>query len=278
MNPSSKRRRLVNNKTMITAEALSRDGRVRHGFFTRQGGVSEGVYASLNCGFGSGDNPDHVAANRGRAMAKLNPDLNPGPGPEGGGLVTLYQVHSAVAVAVDEPWSPGEAPEADAFATRTPGMALGILTADCAPVLFADETAGVIGAAHAGWRGALGGVLEAAVDAMCGLGAECGRIHAAIGPCIQQASYEVGPEFHDRFISADPSHAVFFETASRDGHFMFDLPGCLAKILKNLGLAAIETAAGDTCADEDRFFSYRRAAQRGEKDYGRALAAIMIVE
>lgn len=255
---------------MITAEALSRDGRVRHGFFTREGGVSEGVYASLNCGFGSGDNPDHVAANRGRAINRL--------GLDGGDLVTLYQTHSAGAVVVEEPWKPGEAPEADAFVTRTPRMALGILTADCAPVLFADETAGVIGAAHAGWRGALGGVLEAAVDAMCGLGAECGRIHAAIGPCIQQASYEVGPEFHDRFISADPSHAVFFKTAGRDGHFMFDLPGHLAKILKNLGLAAIETAAGDTCADEDRFFSYRRAAQRGEKDYGRALAAIMIGE
>ena len=259
---------------MITAEALSRDGRVRHGFFTREGGVSEGVYASLNCGFGSGDKPDHVAANRGRAMARLNPD----PGPEGGDLITLYQTHSAVAVVVEEPWRPGEAPHADAFATRTPGMALGILTADCAPVLFADETAGVIGAAHAGWRGALDGVLEAVVDAMCGLGAECGRIHAAIGPCIQQASYEVGPEFHDRFISADPSHAVFFETASRAGHFLFDLPGHLGKILKSLGLAAIETAADDTCADEDRFFSYRRAVQRGEKDYGRTLAAIMIRE
>ncbi len=274
LNPSSKRRRLVNNKTMITAEALSQDGRVRHAFFTREGGVSEGLYASLNCGFGSGDKSDHVAANRDRAMARLNPD----PGLEGNDLVTLYQVHSAVAVAIDRPWSPGEAPQADAFVTRTPGMALGILTADCAPVLFADEMAGVIGAAHAGWRGALDGVLEAAVDAMCGLGAEGGRIHAALGPCIQQASYEVGPEFHDRFISADPSNAVFFKTAGRDGHFLFDLPGNLVKILKNLGLADIETTVGDTCTDEDRFFSYRRATQRGEKDYGRALAAIMIRE
>jgi YfiH family protein len=255
---------------MITSEALSRDGRVRHGFFTREGGVSEGVFASLNCGLGSGDNPDHVAQNRDRAMDKL--------GLDGGDLVTLYQVHSAAAVVVEEPWKPGEAPHADAAVTRTPGVALGILTADCAPVLFADETAGVIGVAHAGWRGALDGILEAAVDAMCGLGAVPGRINAALGPTIQKASYEVGPEFHARFMDAATANGGFFEDAPRDGHFLFDLPGFLERRLENLGLAAVETFPDDTCADEKRFFSYRRATRLGEKDYGRGLAAILIRE
>ncbi len=259
---------------MITSQALNRDGRVCHGFFTREGGVSEGVFASLNCGYGSGDNPDHVAQNRDRAMDLLGPDS----GLNGGDLATLYQVHSADVVVVEEPWKPGQAPHADATVTRTPGVALGVLTADCAPVLFADETAGVIGAAHAGWRGALDGIVEAAVDAMCRIGAERGRINAALGPTIQKASYEVGPEFHARFMDAATANGEFFADAPRSGHFLFDLPGFLGRKLENLGLAAVETFPDDTCADENRFFSYRRATRLGEKDYGRGLAAILIRE
>ena len=169
---------------MITSQALNGKSRVRHGFFTREGGVSDGLFSSLNCGFGSGDNPDHITANRSLAMRRL--------GLEGDDLVTLFQVHSANVVVVDKPWKPGQAPRADAAVTRRPGIALGILSADCAPVLLADSEAGVIGAAHAGWRGALAGIVEATVEAMCVLGAERGRIGVAVGPCIQQDSYKVG--------------------------------------------------------------------------------------
>ncbi len=252
---------------MITAPSLKRFDRVRHGFFTRQGGVSEGVFQSLNCGFGSGDNPEHIAGNRTAAMRRL--------GLEDGELLTLYQVHSAEVAIVKAPWKPGEAPRADGAVTRVGGLALGILSADCAPVLLADEDAGVIGAVHAGWKGALAGVAEAAVEAMRGLGAETGRIAAVIGPCIQQASYEVGPEFQARFVDADSSNEDFFAAAAREDHFMFDLPGYLVRRLEGLGVA-VETVADDTCADESRFFSYRRATQRGEKEYGRGLAAIVL--
>ena len=253
---------------MITTETLSRAGRVSHGFFTREGGVSGGVYASLNCGLGSGDNPEHIAANRHRAMARL--DL------EGGDLMTVYQTHSADVVRVDEPWTADAAPRADATVTRMPGVALGVLSADCAPVLMADEEAGVIGAVHAGWRGALKGVLEASVEAMCGLGARPQRIVAAVGPAIQQESYEVGPEFHAEFMSKDKRNGAFFRDSPRDGHFMFDLPGYVVGRLEALGLAAVEAAPDDTFGDEERFFSYRRATQRRDHDYGRGLAAIAL--
>jgi len=254
---------------MITAQSLQRFTRVRHGFFTRRGGVSEGRFASLNCGFGSGDNPEHVAANRGTALRRL--------GAGDGELLTLYQVHSAEVAVVERPWKPGESPRADAAVTRTRGMVLGVLSADCAPVLLADEEAGVIGAVHAGWKGALAGIAGAAVEAMRGLGAEAGRTAAVIGPCIQQASYEVGPEFRAQFVDADPASGEFFVAAARDGHFMFDLPGYMAKALGALGVA-VETVGEDTCADENRFFSYRRATQRREKDYGRGLSAIVLAE
>ncbi|MDA1091026.1 MAG: peptidoglycan editing factor PgeF [Proteobacteria bacterium] len=256
---------------MIVTETLNRSDRVRHAFFSRLGGISEGIFASLNCGFGSGDNPDHIAANRANAMRRLAPDL----GLDGGSLLTLYQVHSAKAVVVETPWKPGEAPQADAAVTKIPGIALGILTADCAPLLLADAAHGVIGAAHAGWKGALGGVVEATVSAMIGLGAEKDHIEAAIGPCIQQASYEVGAEFLDRFMDDDPANRDFFIASSRDGHFMFDLPAYLGRKLDHLGVA-FETVGRDTCADEGRFFSYRRATQHREKDYGRGLAAILL--
>jgi YfiH family protein len=253
---------------MITAQALRDLSRVRHAFFTREGGVSEGAFASLNCGFGSGDDPERIASNRARAMTRL--------GREGDSLTTLYQVHSADVAVVDKPWPKGKAPHADAQVTRTPGVALGILTADCAPVLLADECAGVIGAAHAGWRGALDGVIEAAVAAMRGLGARNADIVAAVGPCIQQASYEVGPEFHARFITADANNARFFKRAARPGHFQYDLPGYVADRLGRIGLKAIEVGGEDTCSDETRFFSYRRTVLKGDRDYGRGLSAIVL--
>ncbi|MDA0305797.1 MAG: peptidoglycan editing factor PgeF [Proteobacteria bacterium] len=253
---------------MITDHALSQKKRISHAFFTRQGGVSDGVYGSLNCGFGSDDNPQHVARNRTLAMHRL--------GASDDCLATLYQIHSASVAVVDHAWNPADAPQADGAVTNVAGLALGILSADCAPVLLADADAGVIGAAHAGWKGALNGVVEATIEAMCALGAEYARITAAIGPCIQQASYEVGAEFHQQFVDTQTGHGEFFEIAAKDGHFMFDLPGFLVRKMHDLGLAAVSSTSEDTCADEARFFSYRRATHRGENDYGRGLSAIML--
>jgi YfiH family protein len=251
---------------MITLPLLDALPGIRHGFFTRDGGVSEGLYAGLNCGFGSKDDPARVAENRARAMQRL--DLAPDA------LVTVYQVHSPDAVVVTEPWPHAEAPRADALVTDRPGIALGILTADCVPVLFADAENRVIGAAHAGWKGALGGVLDATVAAMTKLGAR--RITAAIGPAIQQASYEVGPEFPERFLAEDPANARFAMSAPRAGHFLFDLPGYVEARLGRLGVARIERSPLDTRDQETQFFSYRRATLRGEPDYGRGLSAIAL--
>jgi len=253
---------------MITLDILDDSGKVRHGFFTREGGVSEGVYASLNCGFGSGDDPAKVARNRAIAAEAL--------GLAEDRLVTCYQIHSATVLTVDTPWRREESPRADGLATDRPGIALGVLAADCAPVLFADPEAGVIGAAHGGWRGALGGVMEATVAAMTALGAQPVRIRAGIGPCIAQESYEVGPEFPGRFAEIDPASDAFFMPAARPEHFRFDLPGYIAHRLARLGLGAVADAACDTAADPARFFSYRRAWLTGERDYGRALAAIAL--
>jgi polyphenol oxidase len=237
-------------------------------FFTREGGVSEGLYAALNCGYGSGDDPEAVRENRRRAMERF--DLSPDA------LVTLYQVHSPTVVEVEQPWRPGGAPKADGMVTAKRGVALGILTADCAPVLFADAEAGVIGAAHAGWRGAFTGVLEETVAAMTRLGASPAKIRAAIGPCIAQSSYEVGPEFHERFVSAESDNAAFFCASSRRSHHLFDLGGYVTRRLESLGLAEILTTGEDTAADAARYFSYRRATLAGEKDYGRLLSAIAL--
>jgi hypothetical protein len=252
---------------LITADALDCDG-IRHAFFTRTGGVSEGLFASLNCGFGSSDPEDHVIENRRRAAATL--DL----GAER--LVTCYQVHSPQVTVVEQPWRREDRPRADAMVTRTPGVALGILTADCAPVLFADPAARIIGAAHAGWRGAVGGVLEATVTAMTKLGATPQRIVAAVGPCIAQASYEVGPEFPAPFLAEDAANATFFVPAARAGHFLFDLPGYVARRLSRLGLARLARTGGDTAAEPERFFSYRRSCLKKEPDYGRGLSAIAL--
>jgi YfiH family protein len=255
---------------MIQADALKDCRPIRHAFFTRRGGVSEGIYAALNCGYGSGDDRDRVMENRRRALAMI------GLPPEA--LATAYQVHSAEVAEVTEPWPLDARPKVDAMVTTRPGIALGIGTADCAPVLFADPKAGVIGAAHAGWRGALGGVAEATVRHMARLGADPAHISAAVGPCIAQASYEVGPEFPQPFLQQDPENRRFFVPSQRDGRFMFDLPGYVVGRLERLGLAAVERTAHDTCAEADLFFSYRRATLSGEKDYGRGLSVIALTE
>lgn len=254
--------------TPLTASSLSGVTSVAHGFFGRQGGVSEGVYASLNCGYGSSDDAACVRENRGRAASRL--------GVSEDRLITVYQIHSADVVTVEAPWLRGDAPKADAMVTKVGGVALGVLAADCAPVLFADATAGVIGSAHAGWKGALGGVVEATVGAMEALGAERSRIRAAIGPCIGQASYEVGAEFLARFVDAAASNRAYFRQSVRAGHSLFDLPGYVAARLRVAGVP--EVAQSNVCTYEhaEDFFSFRRTTHRGEADYGRNLSAIML--
>ena len=254
---------------MITSDALAGDG-IRHGFLTRDGGVSDGLFASLNCGLGSGDDQMKVLENRRRAAAQLDRAAD--------ALVTCYQIHSAQVVTVERPWRRDDRPRADAMVTCTPGIALGILTADCAPVLLADAEGRVIGAAHAGWRGAVSGVLDQTVAAMIKLGAAPQRIAAAIGPCIAQPSYEVGPEFPAPFLAEDAANAAFFLPAARAGHFLFDLPGYVAQRLARLGVMRVARTGGDTAAEPQRFFSYRRACLRQERDYGREISAITLAE
>jgi hypothetical protein len=253
---------------MITLDLLNRNPGIRHAFFTRQGGLSGGFFESLNCGFGSGDAAETVARNRAIAMERLG--LSPDR------LVTCYQVHSTTVVTVENPWPRDAAPRADGLVTRGSGIALGILAADCAPILFADAVANVIGAAHGGWRGALGGIVETTLDRMEALGAERARIRAGIGPCIAQRSYEVGPEFPKPFLSDDPASAAYFAPAVQTGRFMFDLPGYIERRLARAGVAVVERAAHDTVAEHTHFFSYRRACLRGEPVYGRALSAIAL--
>ena len=253
---------------MLTADSLETLPGIRHGFFSRQGGVSDGAYASLNCGFGSGDEPDRVAANRGRAMQRLGAPTDR--------LATAYQVHSDRAAVVETPWRVDERPRADALVTRTPGLALGVLTADCVPLLLADQEARVVAAVHAGWRGALAGVAERAIDAMTALGARADGIAAAIGPAIEQPSYEVGPDFPDLFVDRDPADQDFFAPAPRNGHFLFDLKGYVARRLALAGIERIAGLAADTCAEPERFFSYRRTCLEGGHEYGRLLSAIYL--
>jgi len=255
---------------MYTASNLSQASRVRHGFFSRRGGVSDVPFKGLNCGYGSDDDRDCVTENRRLALARLDALGCP--------LVTAYQVHSADVVLVDEPWSPADAPKADALVTARPGQVLGILTADCAPVLFADGQAGVIGAAHAGWRGARSGVLENCIETMVTAGASVDRICAAVGPCIGQKSYEVGPEFKAEFIRDDACNDRFFLPSAKAGHALFDLGGYVMQRLARLGLASCELLGRDTCAEPDEFFSYRRGTLAGAPDYGRLLSAIVIEE
>jgi len=254
------------------AEALQSDvlkaTSVAHAFFTRRGGVSTGLYSSLNGGVGSRDEREAVAENRARMAASI------GVAPER--LLVPFQVHSADAVILDQPWPPAERPRCDALVTATRGLGLGVTGADCGIILFADEAVGVIGAAHAGWKGALTGIVEATVSAMAVLGARRERIAAALGPTIRQESYEVGPEFVARFIEADADNARFFKESVRAGHAMFDLPGVIATRVAQAGVDRFEDLRLDTYADEQRFFSYRRATHRGEVDYGRLVAAIAL--
>lgn len=241
-------------------------GALPHGFLGRRGGVSTGFYESLNVGLGSDDTRAAIAENRRRAVEAVAP---------GAELVTVHQVHSGDVMVATAPW-PGDArPKADAIASDRPGLALGILTADCAPVLLADEDASVIGAAHAGWKGAFGGVIEAIVAAMAGLGAERARIVAAIGPCIARKSYEVDDVFCRRFAEADPDNDRFF-SPGRDGHHQFDLEGYVAARLAQAGVTRVEALGLDTYADPARFFSYRRATHQGEPAYGRQLSLIAL--
>ena len=247
----------------VEAPNLSPLPGIRHGFFGRQGGVSTGIYTSLNVGIGSDDAPENIAANRERVRVAMQADA----------LLSCYQIHSADVVHVTEAWD--ARPKADAMVTTQKGMGLCILTADCTPVLFADIEAGIIGAAHAGWKGAIGGVLDATVAAMTDLGAKADRITAAIGPTIQQASYEVGPEFRETFLAQSPESAALFVQGNSD-RYHFDLPGYCHQRLKKLGLQDIHNTGLDTCALEDSYFSNRRRNHRGEPDYGRNASVILL--
>jgi polyphenol oxidase len=252
---------------VVTSPLLDLPG-IRHAFFTRRGGVSQGLYDSLNLGRGSADDSADVAENRRRAALHL------GGAPEA--LNTCYQVHSATVLAAGRPW--GEArPEADGVVSATPGVICGALHADCAPVLMADPQARVVAAVHAGWKGALAGVVEAALEEMRALGAEPARIVAAVGPCIAPASYEVGADFLERFVGAEAAYARYFSPAAEAERRMFDLPGFVLDRLRAAGVERCGWVGRDTCAEEGDFYSNRRAFRRGESDYGRLLSAIVLV-
>lgn len=253
----------------LTADCLSGIDGIRHGFFTRQGGVSEGIYASLNCGHGSNDDRARVTENRRRVALALGQH-------DAEQVLTLYQVHSATAVVVDRPMAREQLPKADALVTRTRGLMVGALAADCAPVLFADPEAQVVAAAHAGWRGAFTGVLEATIEAMEGLGAQRGRIRAAIGPCINQLAYEVGPEFEERLLTASPDNHRFFLRPTADARPHFDLPGYVESRLHAEKLFKVERKSECTFVNDSHFFSYRRTTKAMEPDYGRQISAIVV--
>lgn len=252
----------------ITSPNWADESEFSHGFFTREGGVSEGIYASLNCGTGSQDDADAVRENIRRCLVSL--------GNNDAAFCKLWQIHSADVITVREPWDIKDSPKADAMVTDQPNIVLGILTADCGPVLFADRQAGVVGAAHAGWKGAFGGVLENTIAAMEALGAEREHIEAVLGPCIAQASYEVGPEFYARFAEENALYGTFFMPSQTPEHFLFDLGGFVRHRLLSHGLQNVQLLAMDTYENEAQFFSYRRTTHRGQPDYGRQLSAIML--
>jgi YfiH family protein len=248
----------------LTADALV----VPHGFFTRAGGVSGGAYASLNCSLSSQDDPEAVRRNRALAAQALGADP--------AGLLGVTQVHGIDVATATQPWQPGQGPRADAMVTDRAGLSLGIITADCAPILFADASAGVIGAAHAGWRGAVGGVIEATVAAMVALGARPGAMVAAIGPCIRQPSYEVGADFRTAVLAPDNAAERFFAPGRDDAHWQFDLAGYCAARLRAAGVARVETIAADTLPDEARFFSHRRRTLAGGGAIGHQISIIKL--
>jgi polyphenol oxidase len=252
---------------MLSSSLLSAIPGLRHAFFTRQGGVSGGFYDSLNGGLGSNDDPAAVAENRRRMAEQMG--VTPAH------FLTAWQVHSPDAAVASIPWENALRPRADAIVTRTEGLAIGVTAADCGPILFVDPNARVIGAAHAGWKGALTGIVESTVDTMVKLGAERTGIVAAIGPLIRQHSYEVGAEFVDRFIEADAENAVYFVPSAHDGHALFDLGGYIRMRLENAGVLMIDDIGMDTYSD-DRFYSYRRSVHRKQPDYGRHVHAIAL--
>jgi YfiH family protein len=253
---------------MLQAANLSALPGIRHAFFTREGGVSDGIYATLNAGVGSSDDPAKVAENRNRMAMML------GVFPER--FLTAYQIHSPDVVVAETPWTPDARPRADAIVTRVPGLAVGVSTADCGPLLFADPQARVIGAAHAGWRGALTGVVEATVAAMETLGGDRNRMVAALGPMIRQPNYEVGDDLLQKFVSADPDNKRFFAPGARADHALFDLPGYIAARLTRAGIKQIDDLARCTYAEPALFYSYRRSTHRAEPDYGRHVNAIAL--
>ncbi|MAN81385.1 MAG: polyphenol oxidase [Magnetovibrio sp.] len=253
---------------IVRAPNLADQKGIMHGFFTRRGGVSGGIYAGLNCGQGSKDDPDHVRENKRRAMAAM------GLGADD--LALVHQVHSPDVWTADAPRDRAAMEKADALVSRRAGLALGILTADCAPVLFADGTSGVAAAAHAGWRGAMSGVLENTVARMEAQGAKRSNIHAALGPCIRQPSYEVGQDMKDAFAERHDDHEKYFAGGARPGHYQFDLAGFIMDRLAALNLATTHDVGLDTYADAERFYSYRRATHQGEPDYGRELAVVAL--
>ncbi len=258
------------NAVAMNAPNLAKLPGIRHGFFTRRGGVSAGVYASLNCGMGSGDDRAKVAENRTRVATRLGTTRE--------NLVNGNQVHSAIALPIEDPWADlTNRPQCDALVTSSSGLAVGALTADCCPILFADPVARVVAAAHAGWKGALAGVLEATISAMEAKGAQRTRIHAAIGPTIGPEAYEVGDEFEATFIARDPGYAAFFRRPRAGSRPYFDLPGFVASRLKAANLASFEDLALDTYANESEFHSYRRMGHQGGTDYGRQISAILLV-
>ncbi len=260
------------SKTAPNIAAGNLDGldHVRHAFFGSQGGVSEGIFSSLNCGLGSTDDADAVRENRRRAAAAF--DATPDQ------VFTAFQIHSSDVVRVDEGWEDDARPKIDGMVTNKPGRVLGILTADCAPVLFADTDARVIGACHAGWKGAIGGVCEETIQQMVALGATRDGIRAAVGPTITQTSYEVGPEFGAPFIAEDPANERFFIPGKAGGKAQFDLPGYVVAKVKGMGVRDVIFTGQDTCSNPNTYFSYRRSCHRGEPDYGRNLSAIMLEE
>lgn len=240
---------------------------LQHGFFTRIGGMSDGVFAGLNCAYSSGDSRESVTANRAKVAETLGVTVDR--------LVTVKQVHGAKVVTIDAPFQ-GEPPEADGIVTAARGLAIGVLTADCAPVLFADKKARIIGAAHAGWKGAVGGVMEATIAAMEALGAKRDNMHAALGPCIGPLSYEVSADFKKTFLDQAAENAAFFQPTAKEGHFLFDLPGYAVHRLQQAGITAIYDTRQDTLPHEDVYYSYRRSCQRKEADYGRQISAIVL--
>lgn len=252
---------------MLTSSVLNNSS-FKHAFFTRENGVSKGIYEGLNCGAGSNDDPADVIENKRRAATVL--------GVPADSLFTLYQIHSAEVITIDGDTDPNTRVKADAMVSKTPGAALGILTADCVPILFADAANKVIGAAHSGWKGSLANISANVINAMTELGAQRENIRAAIGPAIQQNSYEVGPEFSAPFLKVDADNQQFFNPSVRDGHQMFDLTGFVKKQLEGENIQAVDLINRDTCSEEDLFFSYRRMYHKKEADYGRQLSAIAL--